>query len=174
MGGTGDGPAHNGPVTTADLSNVGTEVSVDIEADAATVWNLITDLDRTPEWNRETISTVWVGEPARAEVGAVSRGTNRLDEWEWTVDCHIVIADEPHELSWTVLDPANPSTTWWYRIDDADAGVVLRHGFRHGPNVSGLRRRVDDRRRRRNHRHHVAMLEANMRHTLGCIKAAAG
>jgi hypothetical protein len=162
-------------VTTADLSNVGTEVSVDIDADARVVWNLITDLDRTPEWNRETISTVWVGEPARAEVGAVFRGTNRLDEWEWTVDCHIVIADEPHQLSWTVLDPANPSTTWWYRIDHTDTGVVLRHGFRHGPNVSGLRRRVDDDPDAADATIavRVAMLEANMRHTLGCIKAAA-
>jgi uncharacterized protein YndB with AHSA1/START domain len=169
--------AHDDVVSSADLSQVGTEVSIDIDADAQLVWDLITDLSRTPEWNRETVSTVWVGEPARAVVGAVFRGTNRMGEWEWSVDCHIVVADQPHELSWTVLDPDHPSSTWWYRIDapDDDHGVRLHHGFRHGPSMSGLRRRVEDdpAGAAATIAARLAMLEANMRYTLGCIKATA-
>jgi hypothetical protein len=153
---------------------VGVDVAIDIGAEAQSVWELVTDLSRTPEWNRETVSTVWVGEPGPA-VGAVFGGTNRMGDWEWSVDCHIVVADAPHELSWTVLDPDHPSSTWWYRVDETPAGVSLRHGFQHGPNVSRLRRRVEDdpagaadviamR---------LAMLEANMRCTLDRIRTTA-
>ena len=100
--------------------NVTAEEPKEIEAPAAVVWGLVTDLSRTPGWNRETESTVWVAPHTEAAVGAVFQGTNRRGDRTWTVDCHVTVADAPTAFEWTVLDPSEPSSSWWYRLDAVD------------------------------------------------------
>jgi uncharacterized protein YndB with AHSA1/START domain len=158
-----------------DLSDVGTEITVDIEAPPEAVWALMTDLGRTPTWNRETRETAWVPPAHGPTEGAVFRAVNQIGSREWTVDCHVIVATAPSAFEWTVLDPSHPSTRWWYRLAPTPSGTTLRHGFQHGPGPSGLRSAVD-----RNPdgaavtiAGRVGMLEANMRHTVTMIKAVA-
>lgn len=159
-----------------DWSSVATSETIHIEAPPEVVWDLVTDLSRTPSWNRETEVTEWVPPHDHAEVGAVFRGTNVVGEMRWTVDCHVIVADRPRAFEWTVLDPAEPSSTWWYRLTPTgDGGTDVDHGFQHGPGFSYLRKFVDD-----DPDHAEAwvagrldMLAGNMRHTLGLIKAIA-
>jgi uncharacterized protein YndB with AHSA1/START domain len=158
-----------------DLSDVGTEVTVRIAAAPEAVWNLVTDLARTPDWNRETLETVWVPPHTGPAAGAVFRATNRIDDWQWDVECHVTRADPRVAFEWTVSSPDHPSTTWWHRLLETATGTELRHGFQHGPAGSGLRALVEqdpdnadaiiERR--------TEMLRDNMRHTLERIRALA-
>ncbi len=158
-----------------DLSGVGAEIAVHIAAAPDVVWDLVTDLSRTPEWNQETLETVWVPPHTGPEVEAVFRATNRIGDWQWDVECHVTRADPGVAFEWTVSPPEHPSTMWWHRLQATDAGTELRHGFQHGPAGSGLRAMVEqdpdnagviiERR--------MAMLSENMRHTLEHIKALA-
>jgi uncharacterized protein YndB with AHSA1/START domain len=158
-----------------DLSSLTTEQTIRIEATPEAVWDLITDLGRTPERNRETQRTAWVPPHDRAEVGAVFEGTNRMGEREWTVPCHVIEAERGRSFEWTVLDPAEPSSTWWYRLEAIDGGTEVRHGFQHGPGFSFLRQVIerDPEQLERFGAGRVEMLAANMRHTLACLKAEA-
>jgi uncharacterized protein YndB with AHSA1/START domain len=158
-----------------DLSNVSVEESIEIEAPPEAVWDLVTDLSRTPTWNRETVETVWLPPHAGPEVGAVFRGTNVMGESRWSVECHVIVADRPTAFEWTVLDPAEPSSTWWYRLTAVSSGTHVDHGFQHGPGPSGIRYRIEA---EPDHAEVVIevrtqMLANNMRHTLGAIKAVA-
>lgn len=109
-------PGRDGALT-GDLSAATGEVSEPIVADPALVWALITDLARTPEWNRETLETTWVPPHSGAAVGAMFRATNRIGDWQWNVECHVTRADPGVAFEWTVMDPSHPSTRWWHRLE---------------------------------------------------------
>ena len=132
----------------------------------------MTDLDRTPEWNRETTSTVWVPPDTGPRVGARFDGTNEMGTSRWTVRCHVITADRPRRFAWTVLEPEHPSSTWWYRLEPEAGATVLHHGFQHGPNVSGVRAAIDADPASAEQiiAGRTEMLRANMRHTLEAIR----
>lgn len=155
-----------------DVTGVEAEVSVEIAAPSDLVWDLLADLSLTPVINRETLRTDWLTPSTGWTVGSVFRATNRIGEREWSVDCHVTVADRPGELGWTVLDPQNPSSTWWYRLEPrVGGGAQVTQGFRHGPNVSGLRWAVEAEPARGAQivAGRIAMLTANMEYTLGRV-----
>ncbi len=159
-----------------DLDQVGTEVSEVVDADPAVVWDLVTDLERTPSWNRETVEARWREPAAGPVLAAVFVATNQLGAQRWEVSCHVVECERPWAFGWTVLDPARPSSTWWYRIrPEPGGGVRVDHGFQLGPGPSGLRSRVDADPAAATAiiEGRTAMLAANMTFTLRCIKAVA-
>ena len=159
-----------------DLSDFSAEVTADLDAPRSVVWDLLTDLSLTPTINRETISTQWIPPESAWVVGAVFRATNRIGTFEWTVDCHVTAADRDSELGWTVLDPACPSSTWWYRFAVGDRGsTTVRHGFRHGPNTSGIRMSIEREPERADAiiAGRLEMLTANMLHTLEQVRLLA-
>jgi len=163
-------------VDGADVTGVDAEISVEIAAPLELVWDLLADLSLTPAINRETLRTVWLPPSTGWAVGSTFRATNRIGEREWSVDCHVMVADRPGELAWTVLDPQTPSSTWWYRLEPGMAsGTQVTHGFRHGPNVSGLRRAVEAEPARSAEivAGRLAMLTANMGYTLGRVRELA-
>lgn len=159
-----------------DLSNVAAEVELEIAAPPEAVWDLVTDLAKTPQRNRETQATVWVAPHDGPVPGAVFEGTNVMGDRRWTVECHVIVAERPSAFEWTVLDPAEPSSSWWYRLTPTEGGgTLVRHGFQHGPGFSYVRAFVDSQPERAEAiaAGRTAMLAANMRHTLACIRAEA-
>jgi uncharacterized protein YndB with AHSA1/START domain len=158
---------------------IGAEIAVD--APPGVVWDLLANVANTGSWSPECIHTAWLDGHHNARPGARFSGRNRVPGgFEWTVTCVITQADRPRALEWVVLDDEdgadNPSSRWRYDLEPAlDGATLVRNSFVHGPGDSGLRwmiRRhpeqsaaiIEDRRQ---------TLEANMRHTLAAMKAAA-
>ncbi len=139
------------------------------------VWDILADLSLTPLVNRETRVTEWIPPAEDWRVGARFSATNRIGDSEWTIDCHVTASDRPSELGWTVLDPAHPSTTWWYRLAPTTDGTSVSHGFVHGPGPSGLRFAVDRSPEAAEQMiaSRLSMLAANMAHTLERVSAIA-
>ena len=48
----------------------------------------------------------------------------------------------PHAFARDVGDPAAPSASWWYDLEQTDYGVLVRHGVRIVPGPSGLTRAI--------------------------------
>ncbi len=156
-------------------------VQVPIRAAPLEVWKVITDIQRIGEFSPECVEAWWVsGSPARA-VGGRFEGRNRRvtpdDVFEWIRPCDVVTYDPPREFSWTVGNKYDgaPATTWTYRVEAAEHGVVLEQRFQHlAHGLSGLRMaaekrpqeadRVLDERR--------ANLLEGMRETLDRVRAA--
>jgi hypothetical protein len=59
-----------------------------------------------------------------------------MGEWE---TLSIVSRYEPmRAFAWDVTDVDNPSSTWWFELEEDANGVLLRQGGRMGPAPSGL------------------------------------
>jgi hypothetical protein len=113
------------------------EVDVLIDAPAERVWQLVSDIELPARFSSEFLGASWLDDgPA---VGARFVGRNHHDalgEWETT---SIVYRFEPAKaFGWHVTDADNPSSSWWFTMDEEPDGVRLRQGVRMGPAPSGL------------------------------------
>ena len=116
-----------------DLSDVVISVQHRFPAGIEAVWDLLSDLPAMAAFSDEVAVLTWTGP-------RTFLATNRLGGREWTVDGHIVEADRPHLLRWTVLDPDCPSSTWEVVLDhDGPSATAVTQRFTHGPGPSGLR-----------------------------------
>ncbi|HUP84812.1 MAG TPA: SRPBCC family protein [Acidimicrobiales bacterium] len=98
-----------------------TTESVEIAAPAETVWSLVSDLTRMPEWSPETIKVAWTRGSSGPVAGATFKGTNRANVRRWSTSCRIIVADPPQELAWEVYAPGKVKVAEWrYRIETLD------------------------------------------------------
>jgi hypothetical protein len=109
-------------MTDSDAASAQAEVNVN--ADPATVYHLITDLSslascaeeaRTMEWRR--------GDTARP--GAVFKGHNRNGLFRWTTTCTVTDAEPGEVFAFDVRYLGVPVARWRYDIAPADAGCQV-------------------------------------------------
>lgn len=146
-------------------------VSIDVDAPAATVWALVSDITTMGEWSPETTACEWLDGATGAVEGARFRGHNRNGRKRWSTTCTIVRAEPELELTWVVTAPGGLRVARWsYEIEPIGdrrcrvsestcdlRGVVLKK-------VSAAVSGVEDR---------AAHNETGMRTTLERLKAAA-
>jgi hypothetical protein len=150
------------------------EVEVLIEAPIAAVWGLVSDITLPARFSQEFRGARWLDDGP--QLGARFLGRNfhsALGEWE-TVSW-VNRYDPPHAFGWCVSDPDNPSSSWWYQLEEADKTVRLRQGGRMGPAPSGLSIAINampDKEERIVARR-LGEFEANMKANLQGIKALA-
>ena len=113
------------------------EIEVRIDASVETVWELVTDINLPCQFSDEFRGATWVDDERGVGARFVGRNWHKaMGEWE-TVS--IVNRYEPmRAFGWSVTDAENPSSTWWFELETAGDGVVLRQGTRMGPAPSGL------------------------------------
>jgi uncharacterized protein YndB with AHSA1/START domain len=175
FGGTEDGQI------ACEVTGLTTAAEEEVAVPPELVWDLVADVTRVGGWSAECIRAAWLGEPGRPRPGARFTGHNRFpDGFEYEVTCVVTEADRPRAFAWVVLDdsgdPAQPSSSWRYRIDPLPGGGSrVRQRFTHGPGASYLRAAAA---RAPNRAAEIIAarredLRANMSATLRAIKAAA-
>jgi hypothetical protein len=98
--------------------------SVEVAADAAAVYALITDLDTLAELAEETTRMRWVdGGAARA--GAVFRGSNRNGWRRWTTTCTVTDAEPGRRFAFDVTHTGVPISRWAYEITPTEDGCEV-------------------------------------------------
>lgn len=147
------------------------EVSTEIAAPPARVWELIEDPTRMGEWSPECRELAWLGGADVPGVGARFKGRNRNGWRRWTTRCTIVNYQTGRDIAWNVDLLGIPVARWAYQID-ANAGDM----------TCRLVERFQDRRSRvtapmlslaRGVKDVEPHNRATMEHTLAQIKAAA-
>lgn len=158
-------------------------VDVIIDASAAAVWDLVSDITLPSRFSSELAGAEWLDDDVPHEVGARFAGRSRHAAiGEWQTECVVTAYDPLRCFEWSVGDAQHPSSIWRFTITEtgtemgADAGRVrLEQWFQMGPARGGLNAAIDampdkeDRivaRRLSEHR-------ANMEATLAGIKALA-
>ena len=118
------------------------EAEVVIDAPVERVWALVTDIDLPARFSPEFVGGAWLDEGPALAARFVGRNRHEaLGEWETT---SWVNRYEPlRSFGWAVSDPDEPSATWWFELEEDDAGVRLRQGARMGPAPSGLNIAID-------------------------------
>ncbi|MCO1653744.1 SRPBCC family protein [Pseudonocardia humida] len=118
------------------------QVEVLVEAPVQRVWELVTDIDLPARFSAEFVGATWLDEGPRLAARFVGRSRHdALGEWETTSTVNRF--EPPRAFGWAVSDPDNPSSSWWFELDDGPDGVRLRQGTRMGPARSGLSLAID-------------------------------
>jgi uncharacterized protein YndB with AHSA1/START domain len=117
--------------TNPSTAPIRVAVTRTIEASADTLYALVTDITRMPEWSRETIATQWLDGATKAEVGARFAGKNRLGKNSWTTKPTIIAADRGQVFAFEV--PGKSGPIWRYEFREIDGrtevteSVVQQH-----------------------------------------------
>ncbi len=107
------------------------EVTVDLVADPAQVWAVLSDPTRVGEWSHECHTVVWLDMHSRAAVGAKFRGINQVGRFKWSRNCTITELEPGHLLVYRTSGGVPPdSTEWRFRLDPLDGGTRITQSFR--------------------------------------------
>jgi ribosome-associated toxin RatA of RatAB toxin-antitoxin module len=101
--------------------------SIRIAAPADAIYDLVADVTSTGDRSPECRRVEWLGEPAKAVVGARFRGRNQWRGYRWWRSATIERADRGREFAFKT-EPGrgiyNDTTTWRYRFEPTGEGAT--------------------------------------------------
>jgi hypothetical protein len=150
------------------------EVEILVHASVLAVWELVTDINLPARFSNEFRGAEWVEDGPRLGARFVGRNWHRaLGEWQTTSTVNRY--EPPHLFGWCVSDPDNPSSSWWFELEEKPTGVRLRQGGRIGPAPSGLSIAITARpdKEERIVARRLSEFEANMKANLEGVKVLA-
>lgn len=103
------------------------QAEIDIDADPATVYDLITDLPTLASLAEEAESMSWRS-GAAARPGAVFKGANRNGLRRWSTTCTVTHAEPGRVFAFDVSYFGLPIAHWRYDIADRDGGCRVTEG----------------------------------------------
>jgi uncharacterized protein YndB with AHSA1/START domain len=113
------------------------EVETVVHAPVDRVWALVSDIELPARFSSEFVGAEWLDDGPRLSARFVGRNHHKaLGEWETTST--VTRYDPNRAFAWDVSDPENPSSSWWFELEEEADGVRLRQGARIGPAPSGL------------------------------------
>ena len=102
------------------------EVSVHVDAPAARVYEMISDLTRMSEWSPETVKVEWSGGAHGPAVGAKFKGSNRIGWRRWSTHGEVAVADPGREFAFDIASIFNlPVARWGYRMTPEGGGCTV-------------------------------------------------
>jgi hypothetical protein len=105
------------------------EVSAVVPAEPGAVFDLVTDVTRTPEWSPQVESCVWLDGAGAAEVGARFTARNGLRWFHWA-NTPVVTAVEPgRRFAFARTERGGGTMEWSYRLDPHEAGTLVTLGY---------------------------------------------
>src|SRR5581483_3560007 len=99
--------------------------TVEVEADPEVVYDLVSSVDRVPEFSPECRKTEWLGHVREPVVGARFRGRNRWLGFAWWREATITRAERGKEFHFETI-PArgiyHDTTKWRYCLEPTSRG----------------------------------------------------
>jgi len=152
------------------------EATLNIAAEPATVYSLISDVTRMGEWSPECIGCEWINGSSTAVVGAQFHGHNRNSGNEWTTPNTIIAADAGSEFAWVVGTPDFEVCRWRFVLEPTADGTRVTESFALGEVEVGFAQSVANasvHERQTMVEHRRLQLIDGMEQTLERLKAAA-
>jgi hypothetical protein len=121
-----------------------TEADIVIDAPAAVVWDLVTDINMPARYSDEFKGAEWIDGATHPEVGAQFQGSNAhpaLGAWQTT--CTVIECEPERSFAYVNGDPEAPMATWRFRLEPAGEQVRLIQSAQIGPARSGLSIAID-------------------------------
>src|SRR5262245_40498002 len=113
------------------------EVDTVVDAPIERVWALVTDIGLPARFSCEFVGATWLDDGPRLSPRFVGRSRHpAIGEWETT--CTVTRYEPQRAFGWDVSDTENPSSSWWFELEQEPDGVRLCQGARIGPAPSGL------------------------------------
>lgn len=105
-------------ITEPDL-----EHSVEVDAPPEVVYELVSDITRTPEWSPVVKNSEWLGGATHAEAGARFVGHNRFNGFRWSRECEVSEAEPGRLFAFSTFGKqGEEQTRWRYEIEPEGDG----------------------------------------------------
>ncbi len=164
-----------GPADTLRFEDgPGVIAETDINAPAAAVWDLVSDIDLPARFSSEFLGASWASD--ERGVGARFDGRNHHPAiGEWTTPCFVDAWEDRRVFGWCTSDPARPGARWRFELEPAGGATRLRFHYRIGPGRSGTSMAIDNNpgKEARVLRRRLNEVQANMQRTVDGIKTLA-
>ncbi len=95
--------------------------SVQIAADPARVWSVVSDVTRMPEWSPELRRLYPIGGP-RPRVGMNLVGINRRGYVAWPTTSKVIRLEPERAVAWRTRESG---ATWTYELEPSGSGTRL-------------------------------------------------
>lgn len=105
------------------------EVRLRINATPGLLYDLVTDVPRTPEWSPEVISCRWLDGAAGAVPGARFSARNRRRWFTWSNKPVVETAERGREFAFTRTEPGGGTIRWFYRFEPGSGGTATELGY---------------------------------------------
>jgi hypothetical protein len=109
---------------------LGDSVQRYIEAAPETVYDIVSDVTRTPEYSPDIVKASWIGGATGPAVGArfkaINRGGNRPNWWNKPV---IVIADRGREFAFARTETFGGTLEWRYTLSAEGVGTRVVEAY---------------------------------------------
>jgi uncharacterized protein YndB with AHSA1/START domain len=93
------------------------EASIEIDAPAEQLYEVIADLNRMGEWSPECHRCEWIDGAVGPAVGARFRGRNHIGPVRWTTTGVVKVAEPGREFSFSTEERGREATQWRYRFE---------------------------------------------------------
>ena len=104
-------------------------VSLEIDASADTLYDLIADVTNMGRWSPECRSCEWIDGAGRAHLDARFKGTNRRGLARWTTTATVVVADPGREFAFVTGHRGHEMTRWGYRFEPGSPNTTVTESF---------------------------------------------
>jgi hypothetical protein len=108
------------------------QVDLEIEADAAVLYDMVSDLPRIGEWSPECERVEWEGDPQVPTKGTTFVGHNAVGPGRrirYSRHGEILAAERGREFTFITDEGGRPSTLWRYRFEPTANGTRVTEGY---------------------------------------------
>lgn len=105
------------------------EVTRHVAASPGTVYDLVADVTRTPQWSPEVVSCTWLDGATGPAVGTRFAARNRRRWFAWTNHPVVDVADPGREFAFTRTEPGGGTIRWAYRLEAEGDGTRVHHSY---------------------------------------------
>jgi hypothetical protein len=116
-------------------------VSIDVDASAAEVWGLVSDIGLSARFSTEVSGAEWIDGADGPALEARFVGSSAHEAiGEWSTTCIVTGYEDGGVFEWSVIGrDGDVSSIWRYTIvDHGDGSVRLDYWFQMGPGRGGL------------------------------------
>jgi hypothetical protein len=92
------------------------EVSTEITADAARLYDMVADLTKMGSWSPENIGGKWIRGASGPTVGAKFKGTNKAGWRRWSTQVEVTAAEPGKRFAFHVSFTGVPIADWSYEF----------------------------------------------------------
>src|SRR5215475_15737151 len=105
------------------------EVRLRIQAPPELLYDLVSDVPRTPEWSPEVISCRWLDGAVGAVPGARFSARNKRRWATWSNKPVVETAERGREFAFTRTEPGGGTIRWFYRFEPDASGTAVILGY---------------------------------------------
>jgi hypothetical protein len=104
-------------------------VRLHIDADAHLLYDLVSDVTRTPQWSPEVVSCTWRDGATGPAVGARFTARNKRHWFTWSNVPVVDTANPGTQFAITRSEPGSGTIRWHYRLEPTATGTTVELGY---------------------------------------------